>query len=198
MKNILVSAAFAAAMTAATAASASTTPITGGSTSVTVTADLDALGLMGATTGTATVDILAGLPVFTFGITGGSVNARGNAVIEHDGSGVALSAGTVSATVGDFLIDTAAETVTGTVNGALFGVELFTFGSVGADGVQLLISNDLGAALFDTFGAAGLAGAEFGFAVPAPQLAAVPLPAGGFLLLTALGGVAIARRRKAA
>lgn len=163
---------------------------------MTVTADLGGLGLTGAPTGTATVDIVSGLPAFTFGITGGEVLTDGNALIEHDGSGVSLTAGTLSANVGDFLIDTAAANVTGTLNGTLTGVEFFNFGTSGANGVQLLISTTLAGALTDVFGAPDLSGAEFGFAVPAP--AVVPLPAGGVLLLTGLGALALRSRKKAA
>jgi hypothetical protein len=182
------------------AADAAVVDLIGGTTEVLVTADLAALSLAGAPTGTATVEISGGLPLFGFGITGGTLDqATGAALIEHDGSGVSLSAGMVSATVGNFLIDTMAMTVSGTVNGTLDDVPLFTFGT-GTEfaGVQLLISGALAGALSSTFGVADLTGAEFAYAVPGPEVAPVPLPAGGLLLIGAFGGLAFASRKRAA
>lgn len=196
MKKTITAIAVAAAASFGGAAHAASVDIIGGSTTVTVTADLAGLGLSGAPAGTASVDIVGGLAAFTFGITGGEVLMDGNALIEHEGSGVTLTAGTLSATVGDFLIDTAAANVTGTLNGAVTGVEFFTFGPGPGTGVQLLISSTLAGALTDVFGAPDLTGAEFGFAVPSPAI--VPLPAGGLLLLTGLGALALRGRKKAA
>ena len=200
MNKGVIAAAVAASLSWGAAAQAGTVDIIGGDTDVLVTADLAGLGLTGAPTGTAEVELVIDFAQFTFGITGGSVDEVGNALIEHDGSGVSLTGGGTTATVGDFLIDTEAANITGTVNDALFGVELFTFGTVSAEGIQLLISDSLAGALTSVFGVGSLAGAEFGLANtnPITDVAPVPLPAGGLLLITALGGLAYTRRKRAA
>ncbi len=192
------------------AANAATVAITGGETRVEVTADLGGLGLAGAPFGTATVDGAGANPVFVFGITGGTNDTGlGTLLIEHNGSGVTLSAGTLTATVGNFLIDTANALVSGdlldlaTGNVVLADVPFFNFGtSTARPGVELLISSALAGALTSTFGAPDLTGAQFGFATPAPTsaVAPIPLPAGGLLLVGALGvlGAASARRKRAA
>ncbi len=189
----------------ASGASAATVALGGVETRVTVTAPLGALGLSGAPFGTATVATVDGRPVFTFPITGGTLDtATGQALIEHDGSGVTLAAGPVSATVGNFLIDTASALVRGdlidivTGTSVASGLELFTFGTdTTLPGVELLISGTLAGALTATFGADDLTGAQFGFAEP--NVAPVPVPAAGVLLLGGLGlmGVLRARRKTA-
>jgi len=177
-------------------AQAATLPIIGNFTEVEVTADLAGLGLTPAPFGSAT----ASGAVFTFPVTGGSLDSiSGDALVEHNGSGVALTAGTLSAFVGNFLIDTAAATVFG--DGAVLGGEgfsgapLFTFGTGEAlPGVELLISPALAGALSAIFGAPDLTGATFGYA--RPDLAVVPVPAAGLLLLSALGALGALRRRQ--
>ncbi|MCY4181021.1 MAG: VPLPA-CTERM sorting domain-containing protein, partial [Litoreibacter sp.] len=122
----------------------------------------------------------------------------GDALIAHDGSGVSLTDGTSTATVGDFFIDTAAGTITGTLNGTVRDVEFFTLGTTTTEGIQVLISQTLGGALTQVFGAPDLAGAQFGFAnvdlalAPTP----VPLPAGAPLLIAGLAAFAWLRRRQ--
>ncbi|MDW4496783.1 VPLPA-CTERM sorting domain-containing protein [Sulfitobacter sp. D35] len=169
--------------------------ITGGLTTVEVTADVTGLGLSAAPLGTATFS--GG--VFGFPITGGSVTGAG-AMIEHDGSGVTLSAiadPSVSASIGDFFIDTMAATVSGNIIGGASGVTFFTFGDIDSDGIDLLISNDLAGALTGVFGAPDLTGAVFGVANTAPELAPIPLPAGLPLIATGLLAFGWLRRRKA-
>jgi len=176
-------------------AQAATVDVVGNATTVTVTADLAGLGLTPGTTGTAT----ASGADFTFGITGGSVNpVSGAALIEHDGSGVSLTAGKTTATVGDFLIDTAAGTVSGTLNGTVSDVVFFNLGASTDDGIELLISDALGGALTSVFSAPSLAGAQFGFANLDLELAPVPLPAGLPLLAAGLLGFGFVRRRQTA
>lgn len=202
MKSYTIAAGVIAAATfaASTASAATVSILPQNVTTVKVTADLDGLGLSGAPTGTAGVSFDDGSPIFAFNITGGTA-MDDMLVIEHDGSGVQLSAGSVSAEVGNFVIDTAAGDVSGNVNGGATFVQLFTFGGVTDDGIILNISADLAGALNTVFGVDGLAGAQFGFANTAPVLdapAAVPLPASLPLLLAGLGGAAMLRRRKQA
>jgi hypothetical protein len=168
-------------------------------TTVLVTAPLAALGLGGAPTGSATVTTTGDFPLFSFGITGGSVDKSGNALIEHDGSGVklfALANPSVSASVGNFLVNTLAGTVSGIVNGAGPSVVLFNFSEVTPKGIALNISSTLAGALKGVFGAPDLTGARFGFANTAPQVAPVPIPAPFALLLGAVGGLAVIRRAR--
>lgn len=196
LKGPAALAAAAALAFAASSAQAASLPIIGNFTEVEVTADLAGLGLTAAAFGSAT----ASGAVFTFPVTGGVVDSiSGDALVEHDGSGVALTAGAFSAFVGNFLIDTGAATVFG--DGAVLGgagftsAPLFTFGTGEAlPGVELLISPALAGALSAVFGAPDLTGATFGYA--RPDLAVVPVPAAGLLLLSALGALGALRRRQ--
>ncbi len=182
----------AVSLVATVTSHAATLGIIGGETKISVTADLAGLGLTPSLTGTATTDGDA----LVFGITGGSVDtATDDALIEHDGSGVDLSGAGMTANISDFLIDTAAGTVSGSLNNVMSNVVFFTLGTSGPDGVQLLISNQLAIALTSVFMAPDLTGEEFGFAVPAaitedisvvPLPAGLPLLAGGVLLLGAV------------
>ena len=155
---------------ASTVAEAATVGIAGVETKVTVTAPLGALGLSGAPFGTATADVSGANPVFTFPITGGTIDSHTDtALIEHQGSGVTLSAladSTKSATVGNFLINTGTGTVSGGIIDAGTGMEVasgVTFFDIASSGdprgVELLISTALAGALTDVFGAPDLEGA---------------------------------------
>jgi glycerophosphoryl diester phosphodiesterase len=165
-----------------------------GVTTVEVTAPLGALGLSGVPFGTAT----ASGAVFSFPITGGTIDTgTGNALIEHEGSGVTLSNGSVNVSVGNFLIDTMMGTVSGNVIGAPGSVTFFTFGAPGATGIPLLISSELAGKLQSIFtGAPNLTDAPFGLANTSPT--PVPVPAALPLLLAGLGGLALMRRKRAA
>jgi hypothetical protein len=174
-------------------AQAATVNITGGITTVDVTADLAGLGLGAAAFGTAS---LSG-STFTFPISGGTVDtATGNAIIEHTGVGVALFAGTTAATVGNFVIDTAAATIRGNVNGGSAFVDLFTLGPATTQGIEVLFASPLAGALSQVFGAPDLTGATFGFANTAPATTPVPLPAAMPLLLAGLGAFGALRLRR--
>ena len=169
---------------------ANAVPINGGLTTVEVTAPLGALGLGGAPFGTATADGA----VFSFPITGGSAKDDG-LLIEHVGSGVTLftldTDDQRSVTVGNFLIDTAQQTVFGDViGGGATNLDLFSFGS-DPNGIGLNITDTLAGALTQLFGAPNLAGAQFGVANTSPSV--VPLPASVLLMLGGLGALGAIR-----
>ena len=203
MTDMLKAGGVAGALFAATALStgaAHAVGVTGGDTAVTVTADLAGLGLTPGLEGSATAEVNDGLLTVFFPITGGATGPAGNALIEHDGSGVSLTAGDgTTASVGNFVIKTSAATVFGDLFGVTTGSPLpfFNFGD-GTDlpGVELEFTSTLAGALTDVFGAPDLTGATFGYAVPSPTLAPVPLPAGALLLIGGLGMLGLVRRKK--
>ncbi|MEM6610445.1 MAG: VPLPA-CTERM sorting domain-containing protein [Pseudomonadota bacterium] len=198
IRTLLRAAAVAtASLFVALPASAATMNIVGGITEIEVTADLGALGLLPSVFGTAGFD--PSTATLSFPITGGTSSSSG-LIIEHDGGGVALTSVATfqSATVGNFVIDTAQATVFGNVNGGSAFAPLFDFGTIDSSGIQLNISSDLAAALTAVFGAPDLAGAEFGIANTSPDTAPIPLPAAGWMLLAGMGGLAVLRRRSRA
>ncbi len=171
--------------------------ITGGETTVTVTADLGGLGLGATPFGSASAEGAD----FTFPITGGTEADDDSLEILHEGSGVTLFTldedEDSAATVGNFVIDTAAAAVFGDLIGGPEGLELFTFGEA-ETGIGLDISSTLAGALTDVFAAPDLTGARFGVAATSPSVSPVPLPASAALLLAGIGGLAVARRRRGA
>jgi hypothetical protein len=181
---------------------ASAVPITGGTTSVAVT---DLFGLTPALFGSASIGAAIPDSIVTvdFPITGGTA-AGGALLIEHDGSGVTLSAGETSATVGNFLVDTSAEKVFGDaqvgvgLDDPAFTGAIFEFGDGRAleGGVELLFTKEFGVVVDSIFGA-DPGGAAFGYAFPDPVIAPVPLPAGALLLIGGLGMLRFVRRRTA-
>lgn len=180
------------------AADAAVVDIRGGETTVEVTAGLAGLGLGASEFGSAKLDTDGANPVFTFPITGGFLDTGGmGGEIEHEGSGVTMTAladSTVSATVGNFLIDLSDGTVFGDIIGGPEDVAFFSLGTAGSSGIPLLITSDLAGALTTVFGASDLTGAEFGLANTSPQV--VPVPAAAGLLATALallGGIGLRR-----
>jgi hypothetical protein len=182
-------------------AEAATLRIVGNATEIEVTADLAGFGLTPSVVGPASVGTSAGGNLLLgFPITGGTLDTTtGNALVEHEGTGARLTGGGTTVTAANFLIDTGLTTVFGDVdvNGSPFGddLPLFRFGSETAlPGIQLLISDTLAGALTQVFGAPDLGNAEFGYA--RPDIAAVPLPAGAVLMLSALGALAVARRKR--
>jgi hypothetical protein len=153
--------------------------IVGGTTKVTLTAapTLTNAGISVAPTGTATVMVDSmGNPVVTFPITGGSVSDGGNALIEHNGSGLLFTSGSNSLALADFLINTASGTISGsaTANGTLLGtVPLFSLGA----GNTLALTQPASNAFNTVFGVNLPAGTVVGTASVNPVLGAVPEPA---------------------
>jgi hypothetical protein len=207
MKNGVIAAGSLALGLIGVHAEAASLNITGVETDVTVTADLAGLGLAPSTFGTATAVEVDQQLVVTFPITGGALNlGTGAALIEHDGSGVTLSAladPTLSATVGNFLIDTDAGLISGDVIaspiGSLSGVPFFSLGAPTAQGLTLGITTELAGALTGIFGAPDLTDATFGFGAPEIATAPAPIPVPGAFALMATAVVALgaygARRR---
>ena len=182
---------------------AASIPVTGGMTTVdldsgTVTALTNA-GIAVSPVGTAT---LSGLTA-TFPITGGSIDwSTYNAVIRHDGSGLALKEGSSVLDLTDFLITANLNTQTGVLSGTvtegavnLTGVPLFNIGS----GFALTLTSQAGGALHTYFGIPDFTGAPIGIAHVNPTLAPEPLSAGlAALAFALLFGVRFAQRRSAA
>lgn len=138
---------------------------------------LDALTSLGLTPGvTGTATLVDG--ALHFPITGGNVDyydpeakyrpyVQGE--IDHDGSGITLTAGDKVVGLSDFKIDPGTSRLTGTVtlNGDLVGDDVFIFnldgstlkplqtdsdGNAVLEGTRVLISTDAAALLNDTFG----------------------------------------------
>jgi hypothetical protein len=180
-------------------ASAHAATIIGGGTSVKLTAapTLTGLGLSFATFGTAsaTVDAM-GIPTATFLITGGSINdATGTARIEHNGSGLNFTGGGKALSIGDFVINTSTNVLTGRVKiGAttLANVPLFNIGT----GLSLSLTNEAAGAFTTVFGAPDLSGAAIGTA--SVNLISVPVPEPGTwgMLIVGFGIVGIALRSR--
>ena len=182
------------------AASAAT--IIGGGTSVTVTSApaLTGLGLSFSPFGTASAATVGGVPVATFLITGGVFDpVTGNSIVRHDGSGLLFTAGANRLSVGNFIIDTAARTVSATAiaNGTTVGtVPLFTIGT----GTSLILTSQAAGAFTSVFGAPNLTGTTFGTAdinaVVAPTAGAVPEPATWGMMILGFGVIGAVSRNQ--
>jgi PEP-CTERM motif len=176
--------------------------IIGGATSVTLTAapTLTGLGLAFAPFGTASaVTGAGGIPTVTFLVTGGTVNdATGKAMIMHNGSGLRFTAAGKVLTIGDFLINTTTNVLTGTVVAAggspLTNVPLFNIGN----GLSLSLTSQAAGAFTTVFGAPNLTGAAIGTASTSFVTAAtaVPEPASWGMMLLGFGIVGTAIRTR--
>jgi hypothetical protein len=171
--------------------------IIGGTTTVTLNAapDLVALGFDIQPSGTAT--IAAGPPpVASFAITGGTVTG-GNAIINHDGSGLIFTKGLTILTVSNFRIDTAAGKVTSDVVLGDFVSSAFGLFDIGS-GLTLRLTPDAANVFASAFDAPGLDRVVFGTAVTNPIIAnyAVPEPSVWAMLFVgfAFAGMALRRR----
>jgi hypothetical protein len=128
-----------------------------------------------------------------FLVTGGFLNTATFAgVIEHDGSGLALSDATSTVNLTDFVIDTVALTLTGQVavgDTALGAVPLFSLGfsTNPFSPVSLQLTSAAAGALSAVFGLPDLTGLTLGTANTLP-VTTVPEPA---TYLAMLGGLAV-------
>ena len=172
--------------------------IIGGTTKITLTAapNIVALGFSIAATGTGTLSN-DNPPVATFDITGGTVNG-GDAVIDHDGSGLGFTQGLRTLRFSNFRIDTVAKTVSGDIFlGDLIGSATGIF-DIGP-GLSLIIKPETAKIFTDSFGVPDLTGVVLGAAItnPVVDTPAVPEPATWFMLVTgfAFAGVNLRRRR---
>ncbi|MEO0441195.1 MAG: PEPxxWA-CTERM sorting domain-containing protein [Pseudomonadota bacterium] len=176
--------------------------IIGNQTDVEVTAfdALTGLGLTLTPFGTAMIDTGGALPVATFAITGGTVDdGTGDAMILHAGSGLTFSAGGMSVTYSDFVIDTATSILSSTVtmNGGTPGtIDLFTFD----DSLNLFLTDAAAGGLTTVFGAPDLGGEQFGVATVDLAVAGAVPEAGTWMMMIGgfglVGGALRYRRRQ--
>lgn len=178
-----------------------------GDTVVDVTFDLSAAGLSPSLLGDAETTSDGFL---LFPITGGDLTAG---LIEHDGSGLRLSAGAAFIDLENFLIDIAdpaQSLLFGDITDSSAGLTaeeapLFSFDLTGVDdpfdlanpAIPLTVTSQASTALNAVFGLGGddaLTGASFGLAATAPVSVPGPMTA---LLLTGGLGLLAARRKTA-
>ncbi len=186
------------------AATAQAAPITGGTTQVTLTiaSTLASLGASVSPLGTATVSD-TNPPVATFPITGGSTSSTGD-MIQHNGSGLEISASPTVIDTQNYLIDTANAVIDAAVseNGTSVGtIGLFTLGSSGLTNVPLTLTSGAVTALNAAFGLSGAdaltTSTPIGTLTSSPTVGAVaaPEPATAAVVGVGLLALAVARRR---
>ena len=206
----LITAALAGAGALAFAGTASAAPVVDGITTVEVTVDLGDIeaGLVGS----ATLADEDGL-VVNFPVTGGDLDGLAG-TIDHEGSGLTLTANDITVSLTNFTIDTVASTLSGMVmvDGSTVGrLDLFTFDLTGLGAqdvtnldepqIALLFTQMAADALANTFSIAALSalgGEEFGLAATAPVVGdvdVIPVPGAAILFVT--GAAAFAARRRA-
>ena len=168
------------------------TPITGGTTSVTLDSGFVSLVTgAGITPAAVAPGTLVGATA-TFPITGGDTSTG---LIAHSG-GLSFAKGAQSAIIENFLINLNSMSLSGDViaNGGTptMGIALFNIGA----GNELTINSALAGGLSAVFGVPNLTGANVGIATVSPvTAAAVPEPAAlGLLFLGMVLGAAAVRR----
>ena len=139
-------------------------------------------------------------PTAVFPVTGGTIDdITGELLVEHDGSGLTLSAGTTSLLLLNFLIDTEntqilgdAVTIAPDMGGDLQAAALNNIPLFNLDGLNLLLTGTAAGAIDSLFGVPGLTGFEIGTA--SLDVAAVPVPGAVWLFGSALS-LLFARKR---
>ena len=218
MKTLLT-AALAGAGSLLLAGTATAAPVSGGITAVEVTIDLEGAGITPGLIGDAALAEGDGLTVL-FPITGGDLEVDPlSGTIEHEGSGLTLSAGGATVELTDFIVNATTGFLSGNVavvgGDSLGRVDIFSLSNVGdltleqitdteSPAISLLVTAGAAQALEGAFGLVGLAdlltGAEFGLAATAPFFGepdVVPLPAAALFFATGAGLFAARRRAKA-
>lgn len=169
-----------------------------GDTVVEVTFDLDDAGLTPSLLGSASATPEGFL---NFAITGGDLDTG---LIEHDGSGVRLAAGSIFIDLENFLIDISTPTdglifadVTTSdglsTNAPIFSFDLTsvsTFTDLTDPGLELFFTSTASSVLADLFGLGAanvLEGVKFGEAATAPS--EIPLPAAAWIFLAGVAGL---------
>jgi hypothetical protein len=152
--------------------SPNTVPITGGETTVALTAaaTLQSLNVSVSPLGSAVIDPGTSDPIAQFPVTGGTVGPNNEVVILHQGSGLELSDNSSNVELRDFLIDTQNRVVDAnvTVNDFSVGnVPIFTIAGNG----NLLLTPTAAGALSNAFHAPVITpGLPIGPATPSPVL----------------------------
>jgi PEP-CTERM motif len=182
-------------------------PIIGGVTSIKLTSAATfaaggvTIGVFGSTLFSPGSD---GVPLVYLPVTGGSIDTASLANfgrIEHAGSGLSFSLGSVTLSFSDFVIDTAGLRISadvdagGTDHGVIDVFSLSQSGNTAAP-VALALTADAAAAFTSVLGGPDLTGFRVGLANTVPITSAVPEPATVLSMLAGLGllGWRIGRR----
>jgi hypothetical protein len=208
MKKSLLAASFGVAAAFAAAPASAAPTIIGGDTVVEVTFDLAAAGLTPTLLGDATATPSGFL---NFPVTGGDLGAGR---IEHENSGVRLTAGTASIDLENFIIDISTPTagqiladVTASNGATATDAPIFSFDltsvanpfDLANPSIELFFTAVAASVLDSLFAAPGtslgLTGVKFGEAATAPE---VPLPAAAWMFLAGAGAFAAQRKLRRA
>ncbi len=142
-------------------------------------------GLQVRATGAAKTRAVRRGTLVKFGMTGTSKDGK---VIKHAGSGLSLSDGDRMISLGNFRIDMAKRSVFADVVGGEQNVQVMKIKKIRRNGRLKLVATDEVGRFFEDQGPD-----QTPTDSPASE---VPLPAAGFLLIGALGGLALVKRRK--
>lgn len=206
MKSSLVLAGItlAAGMAAGTA-QAQALPIVGGFTSVRLDAapTLTSAGVSVGVLGSALFSPGSnGIPLVYFPITGGAIDTATFAgSIQHDGSGLSLTRAGTTVNLGNFVIDTVGNQLSGRVTiGAttLENVSLFNIGLTNSPAApfSLSLTGTAAGALTSALGLPELTGVQVGSASTLPITAAVPEPSTYAAMIGGLGVLGLVARRR--
>ncbi len=191
-------------------------PLSGNATSIDLTLNLDGLDLMVMPVGTASQDALGH---FVLPISGGDVTLGEPLIgrIEHEGSGLSISRGDLTAALTDLAIDFDAGTTSAGVDAGSFSstIEVFDLsacgvsgcpkldGSIAITGFGLILRDEAADALGSFFGVEKklVGGAQFGIARPQLEFATskgtdVPEPSTAVLIGLGLTSLAFVGRRR--